>query len=110
MNVGVAQPDFAVVTITADAAAVSLGAAIEAVQTLPTGPLAWLTFVSDVILYLGTPNNPPTGATLYTLAGTVPFTDVSSGIPSDQGPNLFNYMVYTTGAGNASVQVAWRTR
>lgn len=109
-NVGVAQPAFGVITVVADAAAVSLGAALAALQTLPSGPVASLYFVGSVILYLGNANSPPTAATTWTLAGNTPFVDSGTGIPSDQGPNLNDYYLFTTGAGNCAVNVYWRTR
>lgn len=108
----VAQPYFASVTITADATAVSLGAVLRALTSpvFPVGPIASFYMVGNVILYLGTADLPPTGATTWTLAGNTPFVDSGTGIASDQGPNLDNLYLFTTGAGNCTVNIYLRTR
>lgn len=108
-NPGVAGPFFYTGTVTADAAAVSLLSLMSGFAS--SNPIASLYFVSNVILYLGTADSPPTAATTtWTLPGTTPFIDAASGVPSDLGPSLSQLMVFTTGAGSAVVQIYVRTR
>lgn len=107
-NAGVAGPFFYSGTVTADAAAVSLLSLMSGF--VAAGPIASLWFSSNVIVGLGTTDSPPTNVTTWPLAANTPFADGGTGVPSDQGPSLGQIMIYTTGAGNATITIYVRTR